>query len=366
MGQQVFEEVILKNYQVLAFKSGNICFVSKHNVVYEYKIGDKIPREIFRFSLDLRALLSRWSVVLRRLLRTDIRYAIKLDSEYLVLIYKGKLHKIDFTRGILVSSTKVPRGSRPLNMVHIKGLKGFKPGVYFGEYFSNPRKLTVNIYEYVNDEFNVIYQFGENLINHIHNLVCDEYRNCVWILAGDFGNGAAIFKATDGFKKVERIVFGSQIYRSCVAFPIKEGLLYATDSQFCQNSIRLLTVQSGKWDSKVLYHINGSCIYGTMINNDYYFSTAVEAINSGNILRKYLRNKRGPGILKNQTEIVRFCADGRLSKIYTNKKDWLPFLLFQFGNIIFPSGENRSDKLFFTPIATKSNDFSTEILNLRE
>src|SRR5690606_24197021 len=140
----------------------------------------------------------------------------------------------------------------------------------------------------------------------IHNLIPDRFRDCVWILAGDFDDSAAIYKATENFNKIEKIVSGHQEYRSCVAFPVEQGLLYATDSQFEQNSIRLLKEDTNKkWISEPLHYINGSCIFGALINNEYYFSTAVEAVNSGNKFQILLRNRRGPGILKNVVEIVK-------------------------------------------------------------
>lgn len=356
--------MILKNFQVLAFKNADTIFVSKFNKLYEYKIGDQKPIEIFAFPIDVKTYISKFNVVLRRLFRIDIRYGIKLNSSQIALVYINKIYKLDFIHKRIVSSVDIPRGSRPLNIVQINGLNGFSDGFYFGEYFDNPQKSIVHIFEYINDELKIVYSFDENIINHIHNLIPDKINNCIWVLAGDFDDGAAIFKATDNFKNVERIVYGNQCFRSCVAFPTPKGLLYATDSQFEENSVRLLTNLSGKWESSFLFKINGSCIFGTQINDNFYFSTAVEAINSGNIIKKYLRNTRGPGIIKSQVEIVQCNLQENFKVVYTNKKDCLPFILFQFGNIIFPTGENYWNKLVFTSIATKNNDFSTEILNI--
>ena len=57
-------------------------------------------------------------------------------------------------------------------------------------------------------------------------------------------------------------------------------------------------------------------------------------------------------------------SEGNISTVYENKKDKLPYILFQFGNILFPNGTNNTNKLVFTPIALKSNDFDTIIMDL--
>lgn len=356
--------MVLKGYQVVSIKDTHSCFISKYNILYEYNLETELITEIFKFPINFTTLISKANKILRRLLRTDIRYGVKIDQEHLLLAYNNKLHKLDYVNGKVVCSLQLPRGSRPLNITIIESLEGFRNGIYFGEYFDNPFMDSVNVFRYENNQLETVHSFGSGLINHIHNLVPDFYRNCIWILAGDFDGAAAIFKATDDFRVVEKIVSGKQIYRSCVAFPLKNGLLYATDTQFETNSIRLLNYEQKCWKSKFISELNGSCIFGTSLKGKYYFSTAVEAINSGNIIAKYLRNKRGPGIKLNQSEII--CVDSELecNKIYTNKKDWLPFILFQFGNIIFPSGINDSDYLVYTPIALKMNDFSTEIIKV--
>ena len=128
--------------------------------------------------------------------------------------------------------------------------------------------------------------------------------------------------------------------------------------------IKILYNKENNWVEKDIKSINGPCIYGTSINNKYYFSTSVEAINSGNLFQKLIRNKKGPGIIKNQSEIVFGDLENGFNTIYENKKDRLPFILFQFGNILFPNGTNNDNKLIFTPIALKFNDFDTVIINL--
>lgn len=332
--------------------------------LYTYNLINERLKKIYDFKLTFKSLLSYLGLPLRRLLRDDISIAISLDKENILYVKNRKIIALNISKSKINFEISIPRGSRPLNILKIESLNGFDDGIYFGEYFSNPEKKEVNIYKIENKELKSVFTFQKNTIDHIHNLIIDQKRNCIWILAGDFGTGAAIYQAKDNFKIVNKIVSGSQKFRSCVAFPIDEGLLYATDSQFESNSIKILYNKENNWVEKNIKTINGPCIYGTSINNKYYFSTSVEAINSGNLFQRLIRNKKGPGIIKNQSEIVSGDLVNGFKIIYENKKDRLPFILFQFGNILFPNGTNSTNKLIFTPIALKSNNFDTLIVDL--
>lgn len=354
---------VLKKMQVLTFIDQSTLFLSKLNKVYAFDLETFQHKEFFRFKTDLITLLSGFSSVLRRLFRKDIRLALKIDNDQILLVKNKTIYRLDLNLKKIKNKVKLPNGSRPLNMTVIESLNGFDDGIYFGEYFGNPLKKSVAIYKYSKeDKLIKVYRFAQGEINHIHNLVADRYRDCIWMLAGDTSDSAAIYQIKDNFKIVERVVFGKQEYRSCVLFPLEDGLLYATDSQFQQNSIRLLKLQQNKWESIHVSDINGPCIFGTNIQETFFFSTSVEGVNSGNILKQLLRNKPGPGIKKNQSEIVGGNLQNGFKTIYFSKKDIFPYVLFQFGNIIFPIGYNPTKKLFFTSIALKNNDFSTNII----
>jgi hypothetical protein len=357
--------IVLKKILALTFNDESTIFVSKLNRLYILNINNQKIKEVFRFESSLYTKLSSFSSVLRRLFRKDIRLAINLDDDNLLLVRDKNIYCFDKKYNRIKSKVSLPRGSRPLNITKIESLDGFTNGIYFGEYFSNPFKLGVKIFKYsINTSLEVVYEFPEGTMNHIHNLVVDKYRKCLWVLAGDTDEGAAIYQIKDDFRSVERVVYGHQHFRSCVLFPIEEGLLYATDSQYETNSIRLLKEgNKNTWVSEHIFNLNGPCIFGAKISENYFFSTSVEGLNNGNVLQQFIRNKRGPGIDKNQSEIISGNLKGGFKTIYTNGKDVFPFVLFQFGNIIFPTGDNLSQKLIFTNIALKENDFSTIIMN---
>lgn len=357
--------MILKNCFVLTFKNENTLFISNINKIYELNINNLELNVVFTFKSDFLCWLSYRSSILRRLFRKDIRIAIKMDSDNLLLVKDNFFYRVDLVSKKILAKVKLLRGSRPLNMTKISELNGFDDGIYFGEYFTNPSKKNVKIYKYTNsDELQCVYEFPEGELNHIHNIVVDHKRNCLWLLSGDTGKSAAIYKITDNFRNVERIVYGKQIYRSCVLFPLESGLLYATDSQYESNSIRLLVQNdSGNWTSEYLYDLNGPCIFGTQTEDKYFFSTSVEGDDVNGFFRKLIQNDRGKGIKENYSEIVAGNLEDGFNSIYKNEKDKWPFIYFQFGNIVFPTGQNNSKKIFFTNVALKNEDFSTLMLD---
>ncbi|MDG1974774.1 MAG: hypothetical protein P8I26_07070 [Flavobacteriaceae bacterium] len=354
---------IINGLKSLIINKNELVLSNLHGL-YIYDLITESLKKIYNFKYTLRSIISCLSRPLRRLLREDISLAILEDNENILYVKNKKITSLNILSSTINYEIKLPRGSRPLNLLKIESNENFDKGIYFGEYFSNPEKNKVDVFKIENGNLNSVFTFKENTINHIHNLVVDHNNNCIWILTGDFGSGAAIYQATDNFKTVKKIVGGLQKFRSCVAFPTNKGLLYATDSQFEPNNIRILHEQNNNWIDNNINKINGPCIYGTSVSDKFYFSTSVEAINTGNLFSKLVRNKRGPGIIKNQSEIVCVNSEGNISTVYENKKDKLPYILFQFGNILFPNGTNNTNKLVFTPIALKSNDFDTIIMDL--
>ena len=255
----------LYDFKILTIKDEKTIFVSKVEKLYSYNIATNQIEKIYNFKPNILTLLSSTTNLLRRLFRNDIRYAIQIDFENLLLVWNKKIYRFNYSSKKIENVIDLPRGSRPLNITKINSLKGFDDGIYFGEYFNNPKKNSVNIYQYLNDNLKKVYEFPGGTINHIHNIIIDRFRDCLWILCGDFENGASIYKAENNFQSIVCIGCGNQNYRSCVAFPTKEGLVYATDSQFNQNTIRLLCEENNEWTSKSIFNINGPCIYGTKI-----------------------------------------------------------------------------------------------------
>lgn len=291
------------------------------------------------FSSRKETILGR-SRILFRLLRLGIRTAIALDEEHILLSIGNMLYEFDLSSGKLSKGYFCGEGVRPLVFSDVKGIEGIDGGIYFGTYQSVSSKNPVNIFKRVGvDSWETVYTFELGAVEHIHNVIPDPYRQCLWIFSGDFGDNAAIWKVTENFGKVERIFYGDQKYRACVVNALPEGLLYATDSPLNYNHIYLLNPDSGYMTD--IMNISGSCIYGTKWKDEYVFSSTVEPTGIyRNKIDFIFCWKKGPGIVDRYSRIYSGNLIKGFKEIAKMKKDILPFV-FQFGTAKFPSGGGK-------------------------
>ncbi len=296
-----------------------------------------------------------WSKLATRLLRFGVRSAVALDSNYIVYSIGNKLCELNLTNGEISKGWSFGERIRPLIFSEVKGVDGFQDGIYFGGYLVNMDKKPVNIYKRIGkDQWDSVYTFPQGAINHVHNVVADPYRQCLWIFTGDFDESAAIWKVTDNFQKVERVVCNNQKYRGCVAYALPEGLLYATDAPYADNFIYIMNTET--FDTQPLFPLHGSCIYGCQWKDKYVFSSTVEGDGrtSGGI-KLFYHGDKGVGIKDDYVHMYYGGLNSGFEEIYKEKKDRMSFF-FQFGVFKFPYGKNDSDSLYFQPMATNKND----------
>lgn len=301
---------------------------------------------------------------LHRLLRLGVRAALALDENHVLVSIGSMIYELDLGSGQLTKGFDCGEGIRPLIFTQVEGITSVDSGIYFGGYLNNRGKNPVSVYKRIDiDKWEVIYTFPQGTINHIHAIVNDPYRDCLWIFTGDFDEASAIWKVTDNFRKVERVCCNDQKFRGCVIFALPEGLLYATDAPFADDYIYLMNPVD--YSVEMISPINGSCIYGCQWQDKYVFSSTVEGDGRNTSrIEFYFGRKRGAGI---KDEFVHmYCGnlkDG-FKEIYKEKKDCMPYYTFQFGVFKFPSGVNNTDTLYFQPVATEVNDLS--LMNLKD
>lgn len=339
--------------KIVCYKYGNIFLLSKGKVSNNFVLFDNIKeRYLGRFKYAYR------------LLRLGIRSAIALNNNTIIISINNMLHELNIKTGELSKGYYCGEGIRPLNFTKVKGIESFKDGIYFGGYLGNLGKKPVNVYHRKGlDQWEIVYTFSKGDINHVHSIVPDPYRQCLWIFTGDFDESAAIWKVSDDFRKVERVLCNNQIYRACVIFSMPEGLLYATDAPYANNYIYLMNPES--LEVKEVFPLDGSCIYGCQWKNKFVFSSTVEG-DGRNMSRLdfYLGHKRGAGIKNDYVHMYIGNMEEGFQEIYKEKKDSLPYYTFQFGVFKFPAGVNNEDALYFQPVATKKNDIRLMAIEL--
>jgi len=310
----------------------------------------------FSIPISFKEFFLGWSRYATRLLRFGIRSSIAIDNEHVVISIGNMLREVDLAKETITKGWFCGERIRPLILTDVKNIDGFDDGIYFGGYLSNFEKKPVSVYRRAGvDDWQVVYTFPQGAINHVHNIVADPYRKCLWVFTGDFDEAAAIWKVTDGFKKVERMACNDQKYRACVVYALPEGLLYATDAPFADDFIYLLNPET--MEAKELFPIHGSCIYGCQWKDQYVFSSTVEGDGRHNSRWQfYFGRKRGASIKDAYVHMYLGNLEEGFKEIYKEKKDDMPLYTFQFGVFKFPAGVNNGDTLYFQPVATKKND----------
>lgn len=338
-----------------------LCYLSDGNLVAYHQgeiivlCGDKTSHRI-PLPIKITERFLGWNNYVSRLLRIGVRAAIALDKEHILISRDNTIQEVSLDTGEVSEGWYCGNGIRALKFTDVTGVEGFEDGVYFGGYLGNNEKKPVNIYQRIGvDLWKVIYSFKQGEINHVHNIVADSYRNCLWVFTGDFGEAAAIWRVTDNFKNVERIACNDQKFRACVVYALPEGLLYATDAPFADDYIYLLNPDT--METKEVFPIHGSCIYGCKWKDKYVFSSTVEGDGRNMSHLEWLfTRKRGAGIKDDYAHIYIGNLKEGFKEIYKEKKDSMPYYTFQFGAFKFPAGVNNSDTLYFQPVATKKND----------
>jgi hypothetical protein len=327
----------LPGYQPLCYIKGGL-ILARRKKLYKcnLNLGDleylcELPRTFKEKYFSRSRLLSR-------IFRLQVRCALNVRDEFVFLVCRDQVWRLNLDTYSVTLDFEVPGNRTALYLTFIKGNNHSDDKVVFGEYFSNPDKVPVNIWATaVNAKSNwqVVYKFESNEINHVHNILYNDISDECYILTGDFGNAAAFFRTNSEFECVTPYMRGKQKYRACWGIIDNNGITYATDTQLESNSLCQLI------DKKVLSseQIEGSSIYFGKNNVGHFFSTTVEPDEpSGNFIRDVFSYKLGNGILSTNSKIYSLDNDKNINVEFIGKKDILPTRLGQFGSFTFPSG----------------------------
>ena len=279
-----------------------------------------------------------------------------------MISFNGSLYRYEIDKNLFVAEHHYQSEvNNPLNFCVIKE-NHIVLKVLYGEYFWNEKKGPVSIFCRENNKWTKVYTFPEKSITHIHNIIFDDIRNVYFILTGDLNEESGVWVADLNFERVKPLLLGQQRFRSCVAFPTRKGLLYATDTPLEKNYIYEVCIDSNMNVSEInsISELQGPCIYGTNYNNKFYFSTSVEPDSTLSKWNYRFTNKLGKGVLSRYSYIVEVDHNCDVKTICSLKKDGFPMWLFQFGNIHFP--ENEMFPLMFTSQALRGGHNKTYIL----
>ena len=289
--------------------------------------------------------LSSTSRLASRLVRDGFHALAVLSSGHLVAAVPGEIITLAPGETEFLSTHRVLRGTRPLHIAVTPD-----DHIFWGEYFDNRDRAEVHVY--VSSDggttWNIAYTFSKGSIRHVHNIVYDRWADCLWVLTGDRGAECRILRASRDFSTVDIVLSGHQQVRAVALLPTPEGIYFSSDTPLETNCIYFLNRQGALSNVAPL---SSSSIYGCKLGRNLFFSTMAEpsAVNLDRSARVY------------------GSADGvEWMSLMQWKKDRWPMGLFQYGNAIFPDGENTTDLLALTSIAVHPGDLETSLWRVEQ
>ena len=284
--------------------------------------------------------LSAASRLTFRLFRDGFHALATLASGHMVAAVPGAILTIAPGESEFKISHRVLRGTRPL---HIAATPGDR--LYWGEYFDNPTRDEVHIYASTDrgSTWDVAYTFPRGAVRHVHNIVYDEWANCLWVLTGDNGSECRILRASCDLKNVDVVLSGHQQARAVALVPTSDGLYFSSDTPLESNHVYCLD-RAGTLSERA--PLTSSSIYGCRAGGGIFFSTMVEPSSTN----------RDPNVrLYGSLDGSQWCD------LMQWKKDFWPMSLFQYGNAVLPDGSNSTEFLAVTTVAVDGDDLKTSI-----
>ena len=275
-----------------------------------------------------------------RLFRDGFHALAVLPSGHFVAAVPGAIISLAPGETEFRVSHDIARGTRPLHITATPDKR-----LFWGEYFDNPQRDEVHIYasEDRGMTWDVAYTFPKGAIRHVHNIVYDEWDNCLWILTGDNGAECRILRASRDLRHVEIVLSGNQQARAVAAVPTKDGLYFSSDTPVETNHVYRLDRQG---ILTKLAKLTSSSIYGCHVGDSIFFSTMAE-----------------PSTVNSETSVCLFGSpDGQQwQPVLEWKKDLWPMSLFQYGSVFLPDGNNTSGYLALTSVAVEHSDLESTL-----
>jgi hypothetical protein len=271
--------------------------------------------------------IARSSRYFERILRSGIHYILPLKNGGFLCTARKKILKCNNRERELKNVFNISRGTRPLNLCQVPSGE-----IFFGEYFSNPKREKVHIYG-SNDSgrsWNIAYSFDAGEIRHVHSIVYDEYREGCWVFTGDLDHECQILFTDNNFQTIKRRISGYQRVRTVSTIPTKNGLIIPTDTPSEHNFIQLLDTKS--LTLKRVFKLPGSAFYVGQAGSNLLVSTAVEPsrVNTDKYAALFISQDEG----------------NTWAELAKEKKDKLPNKLFQHGVLKLPEGKGTSSAVY--------------------
>jgi hypothetical protein len=290
--------------------------------------------KLLELPLSLKSYIQALLPISRRLFRQDVHHVVPLSDSVLVAFAFKNIFVCNYRDGKVLGTPTAIIGSRPLSVCLTPD-----HNLYYGEYHGNPDRKPTNIFCSKDNGFSWFSVYQMEDIRHVHGVFHDPYTNALWVTTGDTDEECGIWTTINHFKTLDRVAGGSQNTRAITLLFTQSHIYFGSDIPHKANSIYRFERRSGRIDK--LQEVEGPVFWGCKIGNALFFSTAVE-----------------PSQINTSRSASLWCSLDGVSWSHVSKfrKDIWPMKLFQYGQILFPFGENTTDDLFITPYATEMNN----------
>lgn len=334
------KDIVLKNFKALNVSDDYIIGARGYRILKYFFLTNKFE-PLYNVIDKKNELLSQFKLT-RRFFRAEITGLYHLKNKTDLVIAKKGIFRREVNSKIFTKCFSITRGSRPLNMCVTDD-----DVVYFGEYFSNASKEEVYIYKSKDygKTWETVYKFNKGSINHIHGIFFDPFTHYIWVVTGDREEECIIGYTDDDFKSFKILFRGGQDVRTCNLLFYDNFIVYATDSQYIQNKIKI--IDRNTLNISDLCTIHGSGIYSVQSGKLALLSSTIEpsSVNTDKYSRLYIS------------------SDGKVwNEVDKYKKDIWHKRYFQFGSIQFPSYDTKNlNKLVFSGRSLKGIDGNTVV-----
>jgi hypothetical protein len=298
-------------------------------------------KKLLSLTLPISLHLCSMSRLSRRLSRMCINHVIRIDVNSMAIVGFGYIF---FYSTVLDKITaKYPiKGKRPLVVCAHKGR------LIYGEYGNNPEYKPMELIA-VDEKIGSRVIFSFDHIRHIHGVNCDPVDGSLWITTGDNDDESTIWHMSTLKAQPQPILSGSQQSRAVQLLFDKSYIYFGTDTPLEQNYIYRL--DRVNYQVKRLHPVSNSVFYGCTVNDTHIFASVCEPsdVNEISNVRIYTSDKQDTSTW---SELIKI------------PKDVWPMRLFQYGQVLFPIGQNKSNQLYFTPMGVDGdqNTYRTNLI----
>jgi hypothetical protein len=319
---------------------GEVLYASRGYELLSARVPEVQWRTVGRYRPEWWRNLTCGHRLSLRLVRDGFHALAILPQGNMVAAVPGAIATLPTGESEFRITHRLQRGTRPLHITATPDGRAF-----WGEYFDNPQRDEVYVYASRDQglTWQVAHTFRRGAIRHVHNILYDQWEDCLWIFTGDYGAECRILRARLDFGTVDEVVGGNQQTRAVAAVMHEDGLYFASDTPLEQNYIYHL---SRRGRMLRLGGIPSSSIYACRNSVGMFFSTMVEPseVNSSRCVRLL---GSGDGV--------------EWESLADWQKDRWPMKFFQYGNAFLPDGENTTDLLAVSTIAVEGADLQTSI-----